>query len=190
MGSVQGVIHIVMKVQEILQLHKNDPRYIKHWLVNNRNWVTDPDLIEVSQDGKVTVHGNVHVKNIDYAKKLPIQFAKVDGDFTIGATASEITTFEGFPSIIGGNLRFTGGSKIKSLHNIHKQIKHIGGGIFEIYSVDDSVLGLLMIRGLQRVLFQPPLVSNIINKYIEGDRDIALCQDELIDARLEQYARL
>ena len=57
-----------------------------------------------------------------------------------------------------------------------------------------NVLGLLKIKSLQQVSWvghgSMPKWIGIINDHLDGDRDILQCQEDLIDAGLQQYARL
>ena len=85
-----------------------------------------------------------------------------------------------------------------NLHNIHKQIKHIGGkAYFQDNNIKSHVLGLLLIDGLQRVKLCDVFmkgrlhrVEAIINKHLENGRDVFACQEELIDSKLEAFAQL
>jgi hypothetical protein len=52
------------------------------------------------------------------------------------------------------------------------------------------VLGLMRIKGLTKVYLDNKQVMDILNKYLKGDRDIIRCQSELLDAGLEEYAKL
>lgn len=104
--------------------------------------------------------------------------------------ANSITSLEGVPSSIGGPLGFYN-NKLTSLHNIHKLIKHIGGKAdFEKNPITSCVLGLLLIDGLKIVCLDNVRLDIIMNTHLAGDRDIFACQEELIEAGLDEYAQL
>lgn len=113
---------------------------------------------------------------------------------TMNCSNTLIGSFEGSPSYIGGHFYSGRGTKIKSLQNIHKQIKHIGG-IFQIPdTIKSHVLGLMFIKGLKEVRLLSDLggkkqVQNIINKHLPGG-DVHDVQQELIEAGLSEYAKL
>ena len=91
-------------------------------------------------------------------------------------------------------------NNLTSLHNIHKQIKHIGGSANFIHNpIKSHVLGLLLIDGLEEVSFESFSISSnatrhkmnhIINKHLKNGRDVFACQEELIEAGLDEYAQL
>jgi hypothetical protein len=101
-----------------------------------------------------------------------------------------LDSLEGAPSSIGGNL-YCSNNNFTSLHNIHKIIKHIGGHAdFRYNPITSHVLGLLLIDGLLFVMLGNEKVEDIINKHLEGDRDVFACQEELIEAGYEEFAQL
>jgi hypothetical protein len=113
---------------------------------------------------------------------------KVIGWFDCGR--NEITSLEGAPEYVGGNFNCNFNTKLTSLHNVHKYIKSIGGHL-DAYDcpINSCVLGLLKIKNLRGVILSNKNVENIIIKYLpEGD--IIECQAELIEAGLDEYAKL
>jgi hypothetical protein len=124
-------------------------------------------------------------KNLTSLKGAP---SSVGGDFD--CYNNVLTSLEGGPSFIGGNF-YCYKNNLTSLHNIYKQIKHIGGfATFNYNPIKSHVLGLLLIEGLTSVRFDNLEVTNIINKHLKGDRDVFACQEELIEAGLEDFAQL
>ena len=143
----------------------------------------------------------------------PIAQAKVLGDFIcfetkiksleqgpsyvgghFGCSDTNITSLEGAPSYVGGNF-YCGYRKITSLHNIHKQIKHIGSTFYISKTVKSHVLGVMFIKGLQKILTydsnaEQDQVPAIINKHLKGDRNIHFAQEELIEGGLSEFAKL
>ena len=113
---------------------------------------------------------------------------KVEEDFS--CFNNDISSLEGAPEFIGGHFNCHT-NNLTSLHNIHKQIKHIGGHVsFENNPIKSHVLGLLLIDGLQLVFLDIEEVEKILNKHLKGDRDIFACQEELIEAGFDEYAQL
>ena len=98
---------------------------------------------------------------------------------------------EGIASIIArGNLTCTH-NELKSLEGIHKQIKILNGTAnFNGNDITSNVLGVMRIKGLVSVFFDNKEVSAIINDHLKKDRDIFACQEELINAGFEEYAKL
>jgi len=116
----------------------------------------------------------------------------VGGGFSCSAT--KITSLEGGPSYVGGNF-YCGNTKITSLHNIHKEIKYIGRMLSLSNTIKSHILGVMFIKGLQRIEFhlgniEQKQVERIINKHLAGDRNIHLAQEELIEAGLVEFAKL
>ena len=110
--------------------------------------------------------------------------------FYFNCSYNNLASLEGAPSSVGGNLSCFN-NKLTSLHNIHKQIKHIGGiATFNDNPIISHVLGLLLIDGLKEVFLDNKKVRVILNKHLEGDRDVFACQEELIEAGLEDFAQL
>lgn len=105
---------------------------------------------------------------------------------------NEISSFEGAPRFIGGNLLLIR-NKLDSLKGIHKYIKQINGVLnVSENNVSSHVLGVLRIEGLEALILDPVAkeVQDIINKHLAGDRDIFACQEELINAGFEEFAKL
>jgi len=109
------------------------------------------------------------------------------------ANENSLDSFEGAPKDITGFADFDC-NKFTSLHNIHKHITRITGNIrLEDNILTSSVLGLLMIKELKRAKLDNAHLETIINKYLpntRGNTAVMECQRELIDAGLEEYAKL
>ena len=128
----------------------------------------------------------------------------VDGDFN--CQNNKLKSFEGVPSVIKRDGLF-GGNLFESLHNIHEHIKRVDGSLYFVsqYSymkrscpIKSSVLGLLLIKGLQTVILTDARdelddlykVQEIINVYLKKPDQLMECQNALIDAGLEEFAKL
>jgi hypothetical protein len=131
-------------------------------------------------------------------KTLKYSPAEVKGDFD--CSHNMLTSFEGISPIIHGNL-WIGGNPIKSFKDIHKHIKKVGGTVFLGRHIDikSHILGLVLIDGSFTIVtaagspeFTKALA--IISKYTKilkkTKADLIECQNELIDAGLEDYAQL
>jgi len=107
---------------------------------------------------------------------------------------TDITSLKQGPSWVGSNF-YCSDTKITSLHNIHKEIKYIGGQLYLSNTVKSHIIGVVFIKGLQRIEFhlgntEQKQVENIINKYLIGDRNVHLAQEELIECGLSEFAKL
>ena len=102
---------------------------------------------------------------------------------------NELTSLAGVPSSVGRNFSCRN-NKLTSLSNIHKTIKEVDGYMnFEKNPIKSSVLGLVKIRGVTDVMFDNKKLEKIMNKYLPLG-DIFDCQEELIEAGLEEFAEL
>jgi hypothetical protein len=115
----------------------------------------------------------------------------------LNVSKNRLTSFIGFPEYVGGDIEMTG-NRITSLQDIHKHIKECRGILeCDTENITGHVLGLLMIKGLKGLRHpkssKPPQWVRIIHKYlVEGNQDGAIydAQEELIEAGLEEYAKL
>jgi len=108
---------------------------------------------------------------------------------TFSCAENKLTSLEGAPSQIGGNF-YCHRNKLTSISNIHKYIKEVRGYMnFEKNPIKSSVLGLVKIKGLTDVMFDNKKLEKIMNKYLPLG-DIFDCQEELIEAGLEEFAEL
>jgi hypothetical protein len=194
-----------MKLHEIAAIPAPSPRghqKIIKWLYG-----LHIQKYTIRLDGVVDVNGDVDLYGFQ-GKTLPIRFGNVSGFFNcsssnltslIGSHQSvggyftcfqtKVSSLEGAPQYVGGNF-FCNSTKILSLHNIHKQVKHIGG-YFNCTATGNvtHLLGLLLIDGPTEFDVERGLINDILNKYV-GTGDILSAQDELIDAGFIDQARL
>ena len=139
--------------------------------------------------GKQPEHIDGHFSCSD-KKITSLEGAPSSVGFYFNCSYNNLASLEGAPSSIGGNLSCFN-NKLTSLHNIHKQIKHIGGiATFNDNPIISHVLGLLLIDGLKEVFLDNKKVHVIINKHLNGDRDVFACQEELIENGFEDFAQL
>jgi len=123
---------------------------------------------------------------------------KILGAFSV--SANHISSFEGAPEWIGSNAYFSNMDKLKSLKDIHKHIKHIGGFInLNGTPIQSHILGVLLIDGLTRISadgdYDDKFIRavHIINRFLKkggGKAGMLDCQNELMDKDLEDFAQL
>lgn len=116
---------------------------------------------------------------------------KVNGTFD--CCDNQITSLEFAPSYIKNDFYFID-NQLTNLHNIHKFIKHIGGEAnFLNNPIKSHVLGLLLIEGITFINLgshgPKGIVEKIMNKHLD-ERDVFACQEELIEAGLDDFAQL
>lgn len=114
---------------------------------------------------------------------------EVGGDYVIRANES-LTSIEGAPTKVGGDFDAKECRRLVSLKGIHKMVKECNGTMnFGDTGVKESVLGLLMIRGVKKIIVPEAKVAEILNKHL-GTDDIHVVQEELIDAGFASYAKM
>jgi hypothetical protein len=130
---------------------------------------------------------------------------EIDGDFYVHG--NNLSSLAGGPKIVRNY--YATDNNITSLKDIHKHIHVIGedwhGGIFYLYNnlIKSNILGLLLIKGLREVVVDDDEdgtethamfeALEIVNSHLpntEGKAGMIKCQNELIDAGLEEYAQL
>ena len=118
---------------------------------------------------------------------LGIEYA--GGNFICSNT--ELTSLEGAPSHVGGSFNCSV-NKLTSLKDVHKHIAEIKGAFYAIENpIESHVLGLLLIKGVTKVRLKNGQVEEILNKHLgKGRAGMLMAQEELIEAGLEECARL
>lgn len=121
----------------------------------------------------------------------------IHGPVSVGSecvyTENPITSLEGLPAKVGGGVHLDGCPNLKSLTNIHKYLKQMKGILsLQNTKIESNMLGVLLIKGLEAVTCPSDLskVEDILNKHLKGERDMIMCQQELLDAGFPQYAKL
>lgn len=118
---------------------------------------------------------------------------KVGSHFYCSRT--NINSLEGAPSYVGGDIDCYN-TFLPSLHNIHKQIKHIGEGLYLPDRVKSHILGVMYIKKLRWIVIvngdrEQEQATTIINKHLNnGRRSVHEAQEELLEAGLTEYAKL
>lgn len=113
---------------------------------------------------------------------------------------NKLTSLKYAPEEVGGSFTCSD-NKLESLEGIHKILKQMNGSFTCAGNkVKSHVLGLLYVKGLKRTIFVSDLISvemmdlnKILNKHLpntKGHAGVLACQSELLDAGLEEYAKL
>jgi hypothetical protein len=111
---------------------------------------------------------------------------------TFYCNSNQLTSLKGAPSAVSGDF-YCGRNQLTSLEDIHKQIKEISGGFYATGNpIKSHVLGVLLIHGVTEIKMGSIKVQNILNGHLpsKGMESVLECQDELIDAGLEDFAKL
>lgn len=159
--------------------------------------------------GPKKVGGNYSIGSnfaVDFIRRNPLKSlvgcaSFIGGDFF--CNAGKLTSFEGAPEHVVGSVYIVC-NKIPSFHNVHKQFKRIDGTLNLIFTkqaeLKNSILGFLMIEGLKDIVIaknnnrRGPLwdAFKILEKHFENKskETIFECQQEMIDAGLEEFAKL
>lgn len=118
---------------------------------------------------------------------------KVGGSYDV--SYNELESLDGLPEYVGGHLNLSVNSRITSLSGIHKRVKYIGESLsLQGLDIQSGLASVLLIRGLKSV--NVSITSNlekavaIVNQHLASDRDLNVCQDELIEAGFEDLAML
>lgn len=150
------------------------------WIRNNKKLT--------SLKGGPKIVGNDYIANNCSLVSVEGSPEKIDIDFMVHN--NNIESLEGCPKFVGCDF-WIHTNNLSNLHNIHKQIKHIGGmANFGGNPITSHMLGLLLIDGLCGIYYDNKKIENIINKHLKGERDIFACQEELIEAGFEDFAQL
>ena len=157
------------------------------------NNLTNIDFLPTEINGGLTINDNK--KLTDFSG-----LAKVKGLKRIYAitTGFNDDSFKHLPNTIE-ILNITD-TKVTSLHNIHKYIPNIGKLVLSSSNIKSHVLGLLMINSRFDLIninsgYKAPDVPwfNIVKKYTgktNNNDSIYECQEELIEANLDEYAQI
>jgi hypothetical protein len=121
--------------------------------------------------------------------KFPVKFGTVGGAFT--CRGNELNLLEGAPEVVLGHFFSCGNNRLTSLQGIHKIFKIISGGFYCVGNqITTGGIGLILIEGLNEIIADHP-AFDIIERYLgQGKKGLLYCQDELIEAGYEEFARL
>ena len=122
--------------------------------------------------------------------KLTKQYPDIKVNFSCSHT--KITSLEFAPQYVGGSFGCSD-TKITSLKGIGKDyLKEVKGIIYlnDCHELKSSMLGLMLVKELQRIYFDNNEIEEIFNRHLQGERDILDCQEQLITEGFKEYAKL
>jgi hypothetical protein len=98
--------------------------------------------------------------------------------------------YEGFD--LTGNFNCSDCTSLTSLEGIGvRYLKQIGGKLdLPNCPIKSNVLGLLKIKDLKKVEMDNKIVEEIINRNLNSGRRLSKCKQELIEAGLQEFAKL
>jgi len=106
---------------------------------------------------------------------------------------NKLTTLKGAPASVGGYF-YCSDNKLTSFKDIRKQLKKINGTFYTHNNpLKSNVIGLLLAPGCKKVELDNKKVEEIMNRYLPntgGFRWLLDCQEELYEARLDEWAEL
>jgi hypothetical protein len=112
----------------------------------------------------------------------------IKGDFY--CSDNKLKSLQYCPQIVKGDF-YCSDNKLPSLQNIHKYCKQINNTLWAYNNpIKSHVLGVMLIENIQLVDLDQEPVKKIINTHLNTDRDVYLCQDNLIKAGFAEYAQL
>jgi hypothetical protein len=112
----------------------------------------------------------------------------VEGNFY--CSHNKLQSLQYCPQIVDGSF-YVSANKLPSLQNIHKYCKQIDGIIRAVSNpIKSHVLGVMLIENIVQFIFDHIQAQIIINIHLETDRDVFICQDNLIKAGFAEYAQL
>ena len=116
---------------------------------------------------------------------------EVGGDFS--CSGNKLTSLKGAPSSVSGYFNCYD-NQLTSLADIHKCLKKMNGGFYAHKNpLKSNVIGLMLVVGCNEVQLDNVEVMNIMNKHFKspfGHLRLLECQSELLEAGLEEYAKL
>ena len=111
---------------------------------------------------------------------------------------NQLTSLEHCPTKVNGNF-YCSRNQLTSLQDIHLLFKdgYINGCInIAGNPIKSHILGLILIPKLAAIIYKQEqnkdliLACEIINKHLAGNRDVWVCQEELLDNDLHEFAQL
>ena len=131
---------------------------------------------------------NCNMKGLTSLEGAPLE---VGQDFT--CNYNQLTSLKHAPKHVGWKFECIHDNLLTSLKDVHKHIKSTSLLSARNNPIKSHVLGVLLIKDCVSFSIDNKEVQNIILKYlpnIRGHKAVAECQDELIEADLDEYAQL
>jgi hypothetical protein len=148
------------------------------------NNITSLEGAPSSVDGDFYCYSN-HLTSLEGAP------SSVNGDFY--CFSNQLTSLVGAPSSVGGYFGCSN-NQLTSLKGIEKILKKMNGTFYAFDNpLKSHVIGLLLVPGCKRVEIDNKQVEEILNRHLKspfGKRRFFDCQSELLDAGLDDWAKL
>jgi len=103
----------------------------------------------------------------------------------------------GCTAIIGDGLSLYNNPRLTSLHNIHRHVKQVETITVSVSQIKSRVLGLFLIKGLRHISRADPreewfdiVQTRLLDETRPRRENMYYCQEELIEAELQEYAQI
>jgi hypothetical protein len=139
-----------------------------------------------SVEGDFNCFGNI-LQSLQYCPQV------VKGNFY--CSYNNLQSLQYCPQVVKGNF-FCYSNNLWSLQNIDKYCKQIDGKLWAYKTpIKSHVLGVMLIENIESVKLsiicsKLQTIEQIINTHLNTDRDVFICQDNLIKAGFAEYAQL
>ena len=147
-------------------------------------------LLKEGEESAITTERQI-IKGIKGGKFTVDGYETVTDDFH--CDDFRLTSLEGCAGTVEGDFSATH-NKLTTLAGIDGFIKEIKGNLDVTRNpIKSAVLGVLKIKGLQSIKMDDKKVGEILNKYLpnsQGNKGVMLCQSELLDEGLDDFAEL
>lgn len=166
---------------------KDSPSYVGGSYYCSHNPLKNFEGITQRIGGSITAQSS----NIKSLSGLP---SIVKKNLNVGN--NDLKNFDGCPSHIEGVFDFRHNKSITSLKGLHKHLKHARVIIMDDCKITSGGIGLILIDGLSTICIDRcgskfEKAIEIIEKYLGQGRSALIdCQEELMDAGLEEFAEL
>jgi hypothetical protein len=129
-----------------------------------------------------------------YNKLMSLEGAPSSVGGYFSCADNQLTSLEGAPSSVGGYFSCSF-NNITSLKGIEKILKKMNGTFYAYNNnpLKSHVIGLLLVPGCKEVMLDNDQVQEILNRHLKspfGNKRVIDCQSELLDANLDEWAKL
>jgi len=144
--------------------------------------------------------------DVSHNRLVDLRGSPKEVDTSFFCNHNQLTSLEGAPKLIGHSFSCSN-NKIESLHDVHRHLHTVRDSMWFSYNpIKECLLGLLLLDQLRTIgsavnFRNYPFASqagldracDIVNKYLPntlGRSVLIACQNEMLDAGLEEYAKL
>jgi len=126
-------------------------------------------------------------------KLTSLEFCPKEVGGYFNCSNNQLTSLEFCPKEVGGNFGCYN-NQLTSLADIHKHLKKMNGKFYAYDNpIKSNVIGLLLVKGCNKVELDNKQVEEILNKHLPNTRGhlgLLECQEDLLSAGFEEYAEL